>query len=213
MADDRYEDEDFDDEEEFEEELDEEEDDGLDYLLASIDANNRANRDIAAQIEAMRQQLSQPQAQQPRPEDSYTNLLYTNPEKFVEQVREEVTSNLSQRYEQDQMQQQAQMAYQQFWQNFNNRYPEFSDDLDLAEAYFQRNFNNYSDLNVSDAMDVLAEDLAERLGYEEIDDEDYVDTHTEMGRGVPRQSAVEQGHPQGGLASVIAANRAKLGIR
>lgn len=206
----------------------EDEDDGgieeyLEYLASQNEELNAQNlqfqNNVAQQIEQLRMQFQRPEATQPRVEDSYNNLLYTDPDKFVNAMRQDITSELEERYSQAQAAQQSQQAYERFWQDFARRYPELEDDIDVGEALLSRHFNELSPLSTSDAMDAIADMVAERMGYEFVDDDDdadddYVETHSGNGASQPRgQQAQSTSHPQGGLAEAISAYRQQHKIR
>lgn len=109
----------------------------------------------------------QPQAQpQPQTEQpDLSELLYTDPRRAFDMVKQEILSE----WEQREAARRAEEQEKQAWQAFSTRYPELEPFLDLAQTTYYRNPNQYASLLHSKGLDgvmtQLATDVKKRLAF------------------------------------------------
>jgi hypothetical protein len=95
------------------------------------------------------------EAAAPPPEDdNLEQLLFTEPKKAVQKIREQVSREIEQtltrKYTQDQ-------NNQKFWNSFDEKFPDLKGDRDLVEMTMNANLANLANIPVEDAMEKLAE--------------------------------------------------------
>lgn len=99
-------------------------------------------------------------APQQTPNADLGALLFTEPEKAIERIRQEVKAeietDLTRKYNQDQ-------NTQKFWSAFDQKYPDLKSDRDLVEMTMNGNLATLANIPVEDAMEKLAELTRNRI--------------------------------------------------
>lgn len=108
----------------------------------------------------------QPQAQAtPQPDDDWAELIYTDPKKAFERVKQEVIGE----WEKREAARRAQEEEERAWQTFGNRYPELREFTDFAQTTFYRDPGRYSSMihskGLDGVMEQLATDVKKRLAF------------------------------------------------
>jgi len=95
-----------------------------------------------------------------KPKTSYKDLIFTDPDKAVEQIQneavEKATALLRGQYERDQ-------GTQKFWNGFYEKHKDLKDDKDLVELTLNSNLPSLANIPVDDAMKRLADLTRERI--------------------------------------------------
>jgi hypothetical protein len=117
----------------------------------------------AEEIANLRRSSPPPRAADPPPRDTtedLSQLLFTEPKKALQQlrqeVRQEVEASLTQKYNQDQ-------NTQKFWTQFDTKYPDLAGDRDIVETILNKNLDTLANVPVEDAMEKLAELTRDRI--------------------------------------------------
>jgi hypothetical protein len=100
------------------------------------------------------------EATPPPPEDDLAQLLFTEPQKAIakirEQVGQEIEGKLTQKYVQDQ-------NNIKFWSAFDERFPDLKGDRDMVEMLMNQNLSTLANIPVEDAMEKIAELTRSRI--------------------------------------------------
>jgi len=95
-----------------------------------------------------------------KPKTSYKDLIFTDPDKAVEQIQreavEQATTQLRSQYERDQGQ-------KKFWDGFYEKHKDLKEDKDLVELTLNSNLPTLANIPVDDAMKKLADLTRERI--------------------------------------------------
>lgn len=95
-----------------------------------------------------------------KPKTSYKDLIFTDPDKAVEQIQKDAvemaTTQLRGQYERDQGQ-------KKFWDKFYDKHKDLKEDQDLVELTLNSNLSSLANIPVDDAMKKLADLTRERI--------------------------------------------------
>jgi hypothetical protein len=90
----------------------------------------------------------------PQPSEDLSALLFSEPQKAIQKIREEVgkeiENKLTQRYVQDQ-------NNIRFWGTFDEKFPDLKSDRDLVEMTMNANISELANIPVEEAMEKIAE--------------------------------------------------------
>ena len=112
------------------------------------------------ELASIRRQTPPPREPQAPPKEPLGQLLFTEPEKALTRLRQEVgqeiEEKLTRRYNQDQ-------NTQRFWTDFDTKYPDLQSDRDLVEMTMNSNMGTLANIPVEKAMEKLAELTRDRI--------------------------------------------------
>jgi hypothetical protein len=150
-------------EEEQQEEEDEEQEDKPDPLKDMQRQMDQMKTDHAKEMADLRRNIGPAAPKEPKeekPKTSYKDLIFTDPDKAVEQIQneavEKATALLRGQYERDQ-------GTQKFWAGFYEKHKDLKDDKDLVELTLNSNLPSLANIPVDDAMKKLADLTRERI--------------------------------------------------
>ena len=131
----------------------------IESLQRDMIAMERRHAEEMANLRRQNPPPRQVEAPPPADED-ISQLLFSEPQKAIAKIREEVGRDIEHKLTQKYVQDQNSVR---FWTQFDEKYPDLAGDRDLVEMTMNANISELANIPVEDAMERMAELTRDRI--------------------------------------------------